>query len=233
LVVYVDQIAPADAKLRGVLIADNRDPHQQSTIIAQSGLLVPDERQQAITLRLLDGSNFGVDTEKNTTHISSFAIYDLTINPGAALGAIQHDPQEMNGRELKGVIAEGRRSGSRNFVAETEMARRFAVPVATLLFAVLGVALGLKPARGGQSERFGVSLSLFFAYYTLLRAGQSFAEAGKINPFVAMSVPDIVFAALGAWLFYRAATDRGDQGRGPGDLLWDLIERFERRRAPA
>jgi len=34
-------------------------------------------------------------------------------------------------------------------------------------------------------------------------------------------------------LFYRAATDRGDQGRGPGDLLWDLIERFERRRAPA
>jgi len=233
LVVYVDQIAPADSKLQGVLISDNRDPHQQSTIIAQSGLLIPDERQRAITLRLLDGSNFGVDAEKNTTHISSFAIYDLTINPGEALGAIQHDPQEMNGRELSRVIAEGRRSGSRNLVAETELARRCAVPVATLLFAVLGVALGLKPARGGQSERFGVSLSLFFAYYTLLRAGQSFAEAGKINAFVAMSVPDIVFAALGAWLFYRAATDRGDQGRGPGDLLWDLIERFERRRAPA
>lgn len=233
LAVYVDQIAPADSKLQGVLISDNRNPHQQSTIIAQSGLIIPDERRQAITLRLLDGTNFGVDEEKGTTHVSQFAIYDLTIDPGEELGAIQHDPLEMNGRELSRVIAEGRSNGSRNFVAETERARRCALPFATLLFAVMGVALGLKPARGGQSERFGVSLALFFAYYTLLRAGQSFAEAGKLNAFVAMSIPDLVFAALGAWLFYRAATDRGDQGRGPGDLLWDLIERFERRRAPA
>jgi hypothetical protein len=27
------------------------------------------------------------------------------------------------------------------------------IPIATLLFAMLGVSLGLKPARGGQSER--------------------------------------------------------------------------------
>jgi len=113
------------------------------------------------------------------------------------------------------------------------MARRYALPLATLLFAIMGVALGLKPARGGQSERFGVSLSLFFAYYILLRIGQSFSESGKLNAFIAMSIPDLVFAVLGAWLFYRAATDRGDQGRGPGDLLWDLIERFERRRVAA
>ena len=233
LVVYVDQIAPEDSKLQGVLISDTRDPHEQSTIIAQNGMLIPDERRQTITLRLLDGSNFGVDAENNTTHISSFAVYDLNINPGEALGVIQHDPQEMNGPELSRIIAQSRRAGPRNFVAEAELAHRFVVPVATLLFAVLGVALGLKPARGGQSERFGVSLFLFFAYYTLLRTGQSFAESGRINAFIAMSLPDVVFAALGAWLFYRAATDRGDQGRGSADLLWDLIERFERRRAPA
>jgi lipopolysaccharide export system permease protein len=233
LVVYVDRIDPADSKLQGVMISDNRDPHQQSTIIAQSGMIIPDEHRQAITLRLLDGTNFGVDEEKDTTHVSQFAVYDLTVDPGEELGAIQHDPLEMEGAELNRVIDQGRRSGSRNFVAETEMARRYAVPFATLLFAMMGVALGLKPARGGQSERFGVSLALFFAYYTLLRAGQSFAESGKVNPFIAMSFPDFVFAILGTWLLYRAATDRGDQGRGPGDLLWDLVERFERRRVAA
>jgi len=233
LVVYVDQISPADSKLQGVVISDNRNPRQQSTIIAQTGLLVPDERQRAITLRLLDGTNFGVNTDDGTTHVSSFGIYDLTINPGESLGAVQHDPQEMTGRELGSVIDDGRRHRTRDFIAETEMARRYALPLATLLFAIMGVALGLKPARGGQSERFGVSLSLFFAYYILLRIGQSFSESGKLNAFIAMSIPDLVFAVLGAWLFYRAATDRGDQGRGPGDLLWDLIERFERRRVAA
>ena len=37
--------------------------------------------------------------------------------------------------------------------------------------------------------------------------------------------------ALAIWLFVRSATDTGDQGRGAGDFLWDLVERFERRRA--
>ena len=45
------------------------------------------------------------------------------------------------------------------------MAGKFTVPLATLLFALLGVPLGLKPARGGQSERFGVAITLFFLYY--------------------------------------------------------------------
>ena len=232
LVVYVDRIAPQDSRLKGVLISDGRNPREQSTIIARSGLLFPDEREQTITLRLLDGSVFGVEAEKNTTHVTSFAIYDLTIRPGEALGAVQHDPQEMSSPELSRIIAEGRRKGGRNYVAETELARRYTVPVASLLFAMLGVTLGIKPARGGQSERFGLSLGLFFAYYTLMRAGQTFAEGGKVNALVAMSLPDIVFAALAALLFYRAATDRGDQGRGPGDLLWDLVERFERRKTP-
>jgi hypothetical protein len=48
-----------------------------------------------------------------------------------------------------------------------------------------------------------------------------------------MSFPNLVFAALAIWLFYRAASDRGDQGRGPGDLIWDFVERFERSRQPA
>jgi hypothetical protein len=39
---------------------------------------------------------------------------------------------------------------------------------------------------------------------------------------------------LALWLFLRAATDSGDQGRGAGDFLWDFIERLEsRREAPA
>jgi hypothetical protein len=45
-----------------------------------------------------------------------------------------------------------------------------------------------------------------------------------------MSLPDALFAVVAAFLFLRAAADRGDQGRGVGDFLWDLIERFNKRR---
>ena len=43
-----------------------------------------------------------------------------------------------------------------------------------------------------------------------------------------MSMPDFVFAVLAISLFLRSAADRGDQGRGPGDLMWDLVERYGR-----
>ena len=93
--------------------------------------------------------------------------------------------------------------------------------------------MGLKPARGGQSERFGISLAFFFLYYVLMKAGEALAEAGRLNAFVAMSIPDVVFAVLALWLFHRSATDRADQSRGPGDAIWDLVERIGPHREAA
>ena len=110
------------------------------------------------------------------------------------------------------------------------MASKYTVPFTTLLFALIGVPLGLKPARGGQSERFGLAIGLFFLYYSLMRAGEALAERAKLDAFVAMSIPDLLFAVLAVWLFLRSASDRGDQGRGSSDFLWELFERFERRR---
>ncbi len=107
------------------------------------------------------------------------------------------------------------------------------VPIATLLFALLGVSLGLKPARGGHSERFGVAVALFFFYYSMMRVGRTLAERGLLNAYLAMRIPDLVFLVLALWLFVRAAQDKGNQGRGPGDILWDFVERFEKSRKAA
>src|SRR5215469_3675128 len=233
LVVYVDKIRPPDTRLSGILISDERNVREQSTIVARKGLVVPDEKNETITIRLTDGSVFGTDSDGISTHISRFGTYDLTIHPGEALGVIHHDPQEMSLGELRGVIAQKRALGRPDYEAETELAQKFTVPVATLLFALLGVTLGLKPARGGQSERFGICLAFFFLYYVLMKAGEALAEAGRIDAFVAMSIPDLVFAALALWLFHRSATDRADQSRGPGDAIWDFVERIGTQREAA
>ncbi len=231
IILYVDRISASDSSLGGVLISDERDPTQQNTIVARTGLLLPDEAHKAVTLRLFDGSIFGQDLQNQASHVTSFKSYDLTVRPQEELGLQQHDPEEMTLGELRSAIYKARASRQPDYTAETEVARKYTVSLATLLFALLGVSLGLKPARGGQSERFGVSVALFFFYYLLMRAGQTLAERGILGAWLAMSIPNAAFAVLAVWLFYRSATDRGDQGRGPGDLLWDLVERFERKQA--
>ena len=233
LVVYIDQMSDVDSSLHGVLISDARDPHQQNTIIAKHGVLLPDPHSSAITLRLYDGSVFGVESSTDATHVTSFKIYDLSVSPESAFGVDDQDPGEMTYPQLRASIAAARLKGKRDYNAETELAGKFTVPFATMLFALLGVSLGLKPARGGHSERFGVSIALFFLYYSLMRVGETLAQRGKLNALAAMSIPDVVFTVLALWLFWRAASDRGNQGRGPGDLIWDLVERYERSRAAA
>jgi lipopolysaccharide export system permease protein len=233
LVLYVDQVAPGGSDLAGVMISDARTPEQQNTIIAKRGVLIPDERSNTLTLRLFDGSVFGVESRTEQSHITSFKVYDLTIRPEEGFGVGAPDPDEMAYPALTAAIAKARAAGKPDYEAETELARKYTVPFATLLFALLGVSLGLKPARGGQSERFGVSVALFFLYYSLMRVGQTLSERGSLNAFVAMAIPDLVFVALAVWMFIRAAEDRGNQGRGPGDVIWDLIERLERSREAA
>jgi len=233
LVVYVDEVSDADSSLKGVMISDARDPHNQNTIIAKRGMVVPDAQNKSITLRLFDGSIFGVEPADNATHVTSFKTYDLGVTPEATLGISEEDPGEMKYSDLRADIRAARAKGKPDYAAETEMAGKFTVPFATMLFALLGISLGLKPARGGHSERFGVSVALFFLYYSLMRVGETLAQRGRLNSWVAMSIPDIIFMALAFWFFYRAATDKGDQGRGPGDVIWDLVERYERSRQAA
>jgi lipopolysaccharide export system permease protein len=230
IVMYVDTLSPVDGTLRGVMISDARNPDQPNTIIARRGIMIPDETNKSITLRLFDGSLFGVEAGRNTSHITRFHTYDLNVHPEEGLDLGRRDPDEMSYAELRQTIAGARSSGQPDYEAETELASKYTVPFTTLLFALMGVPLGLKPARGGQSERFGVAIALFFLYYSLMRAGEALAERARVNAFLAMSLPDLLFAALAIWLFLRSATDTGDQGRGAGDFVWDLVERFERRR---
>jgi lipopolysaccharide export system permease protein len=233
LVVYVEQMSEANGSLTGVMISDARDPRQQNTIIAKRGVLLPDEKTKTLTLRLFDGSVFGVESANETTHVTSFKIYDLSFNPSAALDSGEAEPEEMLFGALLTRIEAARAASNPDYVAEAELAGKFTIPIATILFALLGVSLGLRPARGGHSERFGLSVALFFLYYSLMKVGQTLAERGKLNAFIALSIPDVVFAVLAVWLFYRAASDRGDQGRGPGDIIWDVVERFEKSREAA
>jgi lipopolysaccharide export system permease protein len=232
VMIYVDHISDDDGTLHGVLISDSRDPHQQTTIIGKAGMVLTDDKG-GTTLRLFDGSLYGTEANTDQSRVTSFRIYDLSFHPREAELGSDRDSDELSYDDLKARIAKARAAGKPDHEAETELASKYTVPLATLMFAMIGIALGLKPARGGHSERFGVAVGLFFFYYGLMRVGRTLAERGLLSSFVAMSIPDLVFIVLAVWLFVRAAQDKGNQGRGPGDIIWDLVERYERSRKAA
>jgi lipopolysaccharide export system permease protein len=86
--------------------------------------------------------------------------------------------------------------------------------VMMFLLPLLAVALAIPPKRSTSALGVFVSIILVVAYHKVNQYGQSIAELGRIDPFVALWGPFVVFAALILWMFYRVAYVPGGQAIG-------------------
>lgn len=209
LVIYVERIRPASDLLEGILISDMRDASIQNTVYAERGRLVTNEARHTLTLRLENGGIYSTGKD-NGYQDTRFETYDITLDLNAALAQLHDrdkDASEMTLTELRTVIATKDAAGQPAFLERVELQRKFSIPFACLVFAALGVPLGIQPSRSVHSRGFSLSLALIFLYYMLLTFGQNLGERGAVPAFVAVWTPNIVLAAVATVLISRAARE--------------------------
>jgi lipopolysaccharide export system permease protein len=161
LVIYVEHIQPPGDQLGGVLIADSRDPNQRNTVLAKRGFIVSNEETRTVTLRLLDGNIHTFMPGERSYHKTDFSVYDVTLNLAAALAKFsqrEKEPEEMTIPELRAAIAARQGAGKTARGELVELHRKFSVPFACLVFGLVGIPLGIRPARAVRSRGFSVSL---------------------------------------------------------------------------
>ncbi len=86
-----------------------------------------------------------------------------------------------------------------------EFHSRIAVPLATLLFALIAVPLGITMKRKGKSLSLGVSLMIAIGYYVLFLAGKFLARAELLPPYQAIWLSNVLLGILAIWLTARSA----------------------------
>ena len=91
---------------------------------------------------------------------------------------------------------------------EVEIHKKFSIPTACLVFALVGAPLGARIRRRGAAVSVGVSLFFFWVYWMFLIGGEELAARGFIPPTLAMWAPNIVFALAGWGLLRLVAYDR-------------------------
>ncbi len=82
-------------------------------------------------------------------------------------------------------------------LAWVEIHKKFAIPVACLAFALVGLPLGQTLRRGGRGGSFALSLGVLLGYYLLLTSGETWAQEGRIAPALAMWLPNALLIGLG------------------------------------
>ncbi len=210
LVIYVDSIEPPGNHLYGILVSDKRQGDEVNTVYAHSGTIYSRKSDDFLTLRLRDGGIYSVEEKGKGFQDTSFETLDINLDLTAALTELQARPKdasEMQVGELRAAIASKRESGEPSFVERVELHRKLAIPFACLVFAALGVPLGIQPTRSVHSRGFSVSLVLIFLYYLLLTLGQNLGERGAVHPAIAAWLPNVILSVVAAYLLSRAARD--------------------------
>ncbi|HMZ81774.1 MAG TPA: LptF/LptG family permease, partial [Acidobacteriota bacterium] len=84
---------------------------------------------------------------------------------------------------------------------QIEFYKRFALPVACLFFALIGVALGITGTRSGRSSGLFIGLVVNLAFYLLFLGGERAARQGVLPVLLGVWGPDLILGAVSFWLF--------------------------------
>ncbi len=87
-------------------------------------------------------------------------------------------------------------------VYEIEKYIRFTAPFAALILTFIGIGVSARKARGGSGFQIALGFLLAFIYIIFFIFSRTSAEAGSIQPIIAIWIPNIIFTVIGL-LIYR------------------------------
>lgn len=83
-----------------------------------------------------------------------------------------------------------------------EIHKKYSIPIACIIFVLVGSALGIISKGGNMAASSGVGLFFFLLYWTFLIGGEELADRQIISPAIAMWSPNIVVGILGIYLTF-------------------------------
>lgn len=179
-VLYVRDEPETGAGWKDVLVADTRDPKTTQVYLAREGRVVLDRVARTVTLVLTNGTGYTV-AESGETDIAKFNEQILSLDPNTVFSR-----GELPRGLTEKTIAELQTDGATKLAGKPKplsphpeihaMHVKFSVPVACLVFGVIGLALGLTVAREGKLAGFVVGIVVIFAYYAIMFLAESHSK---------------------------------------------------------
>ncbi|MBI1387698.1 MAG: LptF/LptG family permease [bacterium] len=84
-----------------------------------------------------------------------------------------------------------------------EVSRRFSLPAAAFIMAIIGALLGMQSGYGKRSSCYTTTIAVIFLYYLLLNFGRTYVEKGELAPWLGMWIPNYLSMVFAALLLYR------------------------------
>ena len=201
-VLYVREI-PATGGWKDVFAADTRNPTQPIVYLARTGRMIVDREKRTIDMVLEDGSRHTTNAKDPSIYeVVSFKQLIVSLDPESVFPRTgpARGEREMTVTELQVRIAElkGQNLPYHNPVMEIQ--KKFSLPAACLVFALVGVGLGISNRRDGKLASFVLGIAVIFIYYVAMFTSGAMTKGALIPAWLAMWVPNILLTAAGVVL---------------------------------
>ncbi|MGF1534306.1 MAG: LptF/LptG family permease [Bernardetiaceae bacterium] len=160
------------------------------------------------------------DTTKNTWHIDRYRIHHFDgqeerLEEGFDLDTlIAMRPEDFESKhllhesltlpELDTYIADQLKRGNSNLgVFWVEKYQRYASPFAIIILSMMGVVVASRKSRQGTSFQIALGFVLSFIFLLLAIIGRSIGQSGSLNPYLAVWIPNVIFALVAVWLYRK------------------------------
>lgn len=163
--------------------------------------------------KVLPGSIWKVNDDSTAAIVSSaalarkYSIHDIRSRAKRAYQQVQSE-----NRVIEGSMKSIRRK-------QVEIHKKYAIPVACIVFVLIGAPLGILARRSGLATGWGMSLLFFMIYWIFLIGGEQLADRGIISTFVAMWFPNVLVGFAGILLVVRTV-------REMTEIPWERWGRF-------
>jgi LPS export ABC transporter permease LptF/LPS export ABC transporter permease LptG len=228
LVLYVFEAPPESAYWQGVFVAEDLPSDENQITIAERGDVRLDEAGDRLVLHLENALIHKVDfrhPEKYTTTMFKSldrVLVDQYTSQQRIKVSSSKGIRELTMPELRAQLQNPDLSDALRNLTKVEIHKKFSIPAACLVFGLLALPLGYNTARGGRSSGFALSIAVIMVYYILLNNGEETARVGRMEPWLAMWLPNILLAGLGLFLMARRNQDKS--------LLLGRLDRWLRQR---
>jgi LPS export ABC transporter permease LptG/LPS export ABC transporter permease LptF len=207
--IYLEDVSGSHYRWKGVFLVDSSQRDAPKVTLAESGILVNDPDSQGLTLHLERGTTHEIDPQQPGRYsVSSFTTTDIPL-PGAesnANGTERLAPTMQPLSELIGEVqnpSTGLSGTEDRRAALVELNYRFALPVASLALALVGIPLGLVTRKGGKPVGVMLTLLAVFVYYVIMVFGLSLAKQGRVSPALGLWAANVIVALLGLLMMTR------------------------------
>lgn len=226
LVLYIFDSPPDASHWEGVFVAQEPEGTVGKVTVAERGEVRFDELNDRLMLHLENALVHEVDTaEPDRYNVTRFESLDQTLIDRFAYDQrvnITKGVRELTIPELRERLQDPEISDEMRNITEVEIHKKFSIPVATAVFGLLALPLGVSGgSRSNKSAGFAMSIAIIMVYYIILNNGEEMARVGRLPASIAMWLPNLVFTIVGLFLIIRRNSDRS--------LLLGKVDRWVRK----